>query len=190
MPYDPEKHHRHTVRLPEYDYRQAGAYFITLCAYQRESLFGEIVDDEMHLNECGYIVTDEWIATAMIRPGVLLDEFIVMPNHFHAIVFLPTMADANDNDIVGAHSRAPSAEGTNLSRTPKSLGALVAGFKSTVTKQINALRMTPRISVWQRNYYEHIVRDENALQRICEYIASNPVTWATDDEHPAHIGHR
>lgn len=174
------------MRRAEYDYRQVGAYFITLCAYQRETLFGEIVSDEMRLNVYGHIVLDAWMETAIVRPGVFLDEFIVMPNHFHAIVFLP---DATDG-MVGAHSRAPSRGGSSLSRTPKSLGSLVAGFKAMVTKRINLLRARPGTPVWQRNYYEHIVRDDAALQRIRAYIDGNPATWATDDEHPARIGRR
>ncbi len=185
MPYDPEKHHRRTVRLPEYDYRQEGAYFIMLCTYERATLFGEIIGNDMILSDYGHIVLNEWMETAIIRSGVLLDEFVVMPNHLHAIVFLPTIAGANS--IVGAHCRAPSAEGTHVSRTPQSLGSLVAGFKSTVTKQINALRSSPGTPVWQRNYHEHVVRDESALQRIRTYIDGNPANWATDDEHPTHI---
>lgn len=187
MHYDPEKHHRHTVRLSAYDYRQAGAYFITLCAYQHELSFGEIVDDEMRLNVYGHMVADEWMETAIIRPGVFLDEFVVMPNHFHAIVFLPDHVDASNS--VGAHSRAPSGGESSLSRTPRSLGGLVAGFKSTVTKQINTLRASPGTPVWQRNYYEHIIRDEAALQRIRAYINDNPAAWEIDDEHPTRIGH-
>jgi len=111
MQYDPERHHRHTVRLPDFDYQQEGAYFITLCAYQRETLFGEIVDDDMILNTYGHIVLDEWMEMAIIRPSIFLDECIVMPNHFHAILFLPHIVDAHD--VVGAHCRAPSARGIN-----------------------------------------------------------------------------
>jgi len=185
--YDPERHHRHTVRLPDFDYQQEGAYFITLCAYQRETLFGEIVDDDMILNTYGHIVLDEWMEMAIIRPSIFLDECIVMPNHFHAILFLPHIVDAHD--VVGAHCRAPSARGINLSRTPQSLGSLIAGFKSTVTKQINILRASPGTPVWQRNFHEHVVRDEAASQRIREYIDGNPATWATDDEHLTRIGH-
>jgi putative transposase len=174
MPYDPEKHHRQTIRLPEYDYRQVGAYFITLCAHQHVPLFGEIVDGEMHLNDYGHIVLDEWMETAIIRPGVFLDDFIVMPNHFHAIVLL--------SSSVGAHSRAPSAGGTSLSRVPKSLGSLVAGFKAIVTKRINLRRAAPGTSVWQRSYYEHIIRDDDGLQRIRQYIVANPAMWESDSE--------
>jgi putative transposase len=183
MPYDPEKHHRRTVRLPEYDYRQMGAYFITLCAFRRDMIFGGIIEDEMILNDYGHIVLDGWIETAIIRPGIFLDEFTVMPNHFHAIVFLPEMVNTNDN--VGAHSRAPSGDNSALSRTPKSLGSLVAGFKSTVTKQINTLRSTPGTPVWQRNYSEHIIRDDEGLRRIREYIANNLAMWESDMENPS-----
>src|SRR4051794_19179560 len=111
MTHDPERNHRHTIRLPNYDYRQAGAYFVTLCTYQCAELFGEIVEGEMVLNDYGHIALDEWIETAIVRPGVILDEFIVMPNHFHAIVFLPNIAES---DAVGAHSRAPSPTESTL----------------------------------------------------------------------------
>jgi len=181
--YDPDRHHRQTIRLSAYDYSQVGAYFITLCTYQRETLFGEVVEDDMILNKYGHIVLDEWMETAITRPGILLDEFIVMPNHFHAIVALP---DAQG--VVGAQSRAPSGTDSALRRAPKSLGALIAGFKSTVTKQINTLRASPGVPVWQRNYYEHVIRDEAGLRRIREYIDNNPTTWALDDEHPTRVG--
>lgn len=181
MRHDPERHHRQTIRLREYDYRLAGAYFITICTHERAMLFGDIISTEICLNALGHIVLDAWMETALIRPGVLLDEFIVMPNHFHAIVFLP---DASESAAVGAHSRAPVGQGSILWRAPKSLGSLVAGLKSTATKQINTLRATPGAPIWQRNYYEHIIRDDEALRRIREYIANNPALWESDTENP------
>jgi putative transposase len=179
--YDPERHHRKSIRLPDYDYRHIGGYFITLCTHQREMLFGAIIGGDVILNEYGHIVLDAWMETAIIRPGVLLDEFIVMPNHFHAIVFLPNAAELA---AVGAHSRAPSGPDAALQRAPKSLGAMIAGFKSTVTTQINILRASPRTPVWQRNFYEHIIRDDEGLRRTREYISSNPTSWEFDAENP------
>lgn len=183
---DPEKHSRRSIRLSEYDYRRAGGYFITLCTRQRAELFGRIVEDDIILNEYGHIVLDAWMETAIIRPGVLLDEFIVMPNHFHAILFLPNPPESDD---VGAHSRAPSGYDSMLRRSPRSLGALIAGFKSTVTTQINTLRASPRIPVWQRNFYEHIIRDDKGLRRIRDYIADNPAMWESDRENPDYQRH-
>jgi len=167
-----------------------GGYFITLCTHQRAELFGRIVENAMVLNEYGHVVLDEWMETAIIRPGVLLDEFIVMPNHFHAIVFLP---NATEFDAVGAHrvpfgQDAPSGPGTAPQRAPKPLGAMIAGFKSTVTTQINMLRASPHTPVWQRNYYEHIIRDDEGLRCVREYIANKAAAWETDDEHWARIG--
>ncbi len=176
-PSDHNQRHRRSIRLRDYDYRQAGAYFITICTHQKECLFGDVINDEMLLSEMGQIVSEEWVRTAIIRPEIELDAFVVMPNHVHGIVVFATNAGV-DNEV-GAHARAP------LRREPKSLGALVAGFKSVVTKRINTLRSTPLIPVWQRNYYERIIRHERELNAAREYIQNNPLQWALDRENPA-----
>ncbi len=166
---------RRSIRLKGYDYGQTGAYFVTVCAYNRECLFGDIADGNMMLNECGMVVRDEWEKSANIRLEIKLDSFIVMPNHFHGIVH-----------IVGANGRSP------LHRTgmgSKTLSSFVAGYKSAVTKRINELRQTPGVPVWQRNYYEHIVRSEEELGRIREYIIHNPVQWANDRNNPGYQGY-
>ena len=195
MPYDPEIHHRRSIRLKGYDYSQAGAYFITICTHNRECLFGEIIDGQMHLNEIGKIVESEWLKTAEIRDEVELDAFTVMPNHVHGIIVIT--GNSSPSEPVGAHGRAPNvdmmaddlgvaavrADGhPPLRRQPKSIGSIMAGFKSTVTKQINEIRQTPGAPVWQRNYYEHIIRHEKALQRIQRYIIENPQQWVYDQE--------
>src|SRR3954451_456259 len=125
----------------------------------------------MHLNTLGHIALDAWIQTAIVRPGVILDEFMVMPNHFHAIVLLP---DHGTEDDGGEHR--------SVMRRPRSLSTLVGGFKGMVTSQINARRGNADAPIWQRNYYEHIIRDDEGLQRIREYIANNPATWESDAE--------
>ena len=168
---------RSTPRLPGYDYGQAGAYFVTSCSYDRELLFGRIEDDGVLLNQYGQIVQEEWLRTAEIRREVRLDEFVVMPNHLHGIVFIDDVVPATRR----AHGRAP------LRRGPRSLGSLIAGFKSAATKRINAARRTPRASVWQRNYYEHVMRDERDLSRVREYIVNNPLKWALDENNPANL---
>jgi REP element-mobilizing transposase RayT len=166
--------------LKGYDYGQTGSYFVTVCAYNRECLFGNIVDGNMVLNEYGMIVRDEWEKSSNIRLEIKLDSFIVMPNHFHGIVFI-----AGANNAVGANGRSP------LHRTgmgSKTLSSFVAGYKSAVTKRINELRQNPGIPVWQRNYYEHIIRGEDELNRIREYIVNNPVQWDNDRNNPGNQG--
>jgi REP-associated tyrosine transposase len=174
MKYDPAKHHRRSVRLKEYDYAQPGAYFVTLVAYNRQCIFGQFVNGDIALSEFGQIVSEEWNRSAAIREEIELDAFIVMPNHIHGIVIIT-------NRSVGATGRSPLLAGP-----PKhSLGAFIAGLKSAATKRINEIRSTPGLPIWQRNYYEHIIRDEESLDRIREYVLTNPAGWETDPENPA-----
>ncbi|PIP72247.1 MAG: transposase, partial [Nitrospinae bacterium CG22_combo_CG10-13_8_21_14_all_47_10] len=140
---------RRSIRLKGYDYSQAGAYFVTICAQNRECLFGEIADGQMVLNDAGEIIAEEWMKSGEIRDEIELDEWVVMPNHLHAIV----MIRRGDRPV------APTSPGPH----PKSIGALLAGFKSAATKRINKTRKTPGAKIWQRNYHEHIIRNENEL---------------------------
>ena|ERR1051325_4356336 len=187
MEFDPKLHHRHSTRLQTYDYTQAGAYFVTLCAHDRKHLFGEIVNGEMILNRTGRIVVEEWFKSAALRKEIRLDAFIVMPNHIHGIVLIDQIGD------VGAHGRAPhsrmsqsvhdnqqSSNDPILFRPRRSLGTFIAGFKSTVTSKVNNLQKTPGHPLWQRNYYDHIIRKEESLERIRHYIAHNPQNWDKD----------
>ena len=171
--YDPEKHRRRSIRLSNYDYSRAGAYFITVCTNGRELLFGEVIDDEVELNELGRIAAEEWLKSAQIRIEIELDTWVVMPNHVHGIVIITDDLRRGDRPV------APSGP------RPRSLGAMVAGFKSAATKRINTMRDTPGASVWQRNYYEHVIRNESTLNRIRQYIADNPARWPEDPENPA-----
>jgi REP element-mobilizing transposase RayT len=218
MTYNPRKHHRRSIRLPGYDYTQAGAYFVTFVAHDRECLFGEVVDGVMRLNAFGEIVRDEWFRTAVVRPYVMLDpdEFVVMPNHVHGIIWI--VRDHHRDDTgrgdaaggpVGAQRRcAPTDTHTDIDTNasaatttptqhpihgvtptnviPGSLGAIVRATKSAATKRINALRGTPAAPVPGRNDDEHIIRYETSLNRIRRYIAANPSQWAEDHEHPRH----
>jgi putative transposase len=173
----PLARHRKYLRLQGYDYSQAGGYFVTIVTQGRECLFGEIVGGEMRLNPYGEIVTEEWLRSAEIRREIRLDAFCVMPNHIHGIVFIY-------DDPVGATGRSPQPTRDRYPHgpAPKSLGAFMAGFKSSVTKRINVLENTPGAPVWQRNYYEHIIRDEQDYERIFNYIANNPSNWPEDEE--------
>lgn len=166
--YNPEIHHRRSIRLKEYDYAQAGAYFITVCAWKRKCLFGDVLKRKMELNECGQIVNKEWLQTGVIRSNVKLDAFVIMPNHIHGIIIL-----------VGATRRV--APTNPAGPAPGSIGAIIGQFKSIVTKRINKMRNSCGVPVWQRNYYEHIIRDDNEFIRIREYIINNPSNWAEDE---------
>jgi len=150
----PQKHHRRSIRLTGYDYIQPGAYFVTIVTQGRECLFGEVVHGAIDLSQAGKIAQEEWFKTGEIRPNVKLneDEFIVMPNHVHGIIWI---MDKTDDVLVGAQRRcAPTKV------LPGSLGAIVRAFKSATTRRINALNDTPGAPVWQRNYYEHILRNQ------------------------------
>lgn len=170
--YYPDKHHRRSIRLKGYDYTQPGAYFVTICAHNHDRLFGQVVNGLVELNEYGQIVAAEWQKSPAIRHELELDIFVIMPNHLHGIVHI---VGANDPPVVKASGHSPLH-----GAAPKSLGAFIIGFKSAVTKQINQLRGTPGVPVWQRNYYEHIIRSDRALTAIRQYIEQNPQRWDLD----------
>ena len=156
------RHNRRSIRLQGYDYSGAGAYFVTVCTHNRACLFGDIEDGQMVLNDAGKIVTDEWMKSGEIRNEIELGEWVVMPNHFHGIVII---------------RRGDRPVATMPGPRPKSIGSLMSGFKSAVTKRINEMRNTPGAKLWQRNYYEHVIRNDDELHRIREYIPNNPVRW-------------
>jgi REP element-mobilizing transposase RayT len=161
---------RRSIRLKGYDYSQGGAYFVTICAAHRLCLFGGVVDAEMQLNTAGDLVAQEWLRSAELRPGVILDAFVVMPNHLHGVIV-----------IDGPPALAAAGEGR---AGPNVLPSIINGFKAATTRRIRELRRDPKLTVWQRNYYERIVRSERSLDRIREYIAGNPTNWAQDRENP------
>jgi len=173
MELDSFGHRRHSIRLLHYDYAQAGAYFITLCVQNRVCLLGEIENGAMRLSDAGLMVADEWVRTAALRSNIGLDEWVVMPNHLHGILVI------TESRCGGVLPYAPTF------RSPsQTIGAIVRGFKSAVTKRINEFRQTPCEKLWQRNYHEHIVRDDADLARIREYIRHNPAQWDKDSLHP------
>ncbi|MCD6596332.1 MAG: transposase [Bacteroidales bacterium] len=174
MTYNPNKHHRRSIRLKGYDYSRPGTYFVTLCVHERKCLFGDIIDEKICLNEYGEIVQTEWLKSSEIRKEIELDVYQIMPNHFHGIVMIQNN-DRGDRPI--------TPTGTFKMR-PKSLSSLMAGFKSSVTTKINKLRDTPGKYVWQRDYYERIIRNEKELGRIKKYIIENPKKWGSDINNP------
>ncbi len=187
MKYDPARHHRQSIRLRGYDYTQAGAYFVTIVVRDRECLLGDIVDGEMRLNDYGRAVAAEWQKLPVRFPHVTTDASIVMPNHLHGIIVIGGGVRAKHPPAISTPPLYLSADASPLRPTGTisgSLGAIVQNFKSTATRVVNALRQTPGLPLWQRNYFERIVRDERELNRIRAYIVNNPLKWALDTEHP------
>lgn len=166
---------RHSIRLKGYDYSQNGAYFVTVCTFEKKCLLGNVINGQILLNEFGIIVKHEWLKTGELHENVVLDEYIVMPNHFHCIIL-----------IEGTARRAPTIERYGHP-TVNSLPTIIRSFKSAVTKQIHQILQTSIQPVWQRNYYEHTIRDENDLNMIREYIINNQLKWEFDSENPINI---
>ena len=238
---------RRSIRLPGYDYAGYGTYFVTICADEGRCLFGRIADEAMWPNTLGELAIQEWLASAAVRPGVRLDHFVLMPNHFHGIVHLRTELGTEGAEVlpevasdlpvgagdlpvgagdlpvgagdlpvgagdlpVGAGDLpvaptadgllragdlpvAPTADGLlragDLPVAPTagpakgSLGSLVGCYKAAVTRRARVVLGDPSLRVWQRGYYEHIIRDEEDLCRIHEYIIGNPACWESDTEY-------
>jgi REP element-mobilizing transposase RayT len=178
MAFDPKKHHRRSIRLPGYDYSAPGAYFITLCTHRREHLFGEIVNGEMRLNAAGNII-DSFISKIPVRyPEISSDIHVVMPDHVHMIW---TIKNRMDPGVGPIHELAlPEQSGREKRRLarrgmliPKSIGY----YRMNTAKQINAIRHMPGVPVWQQDYFERCIRDENELCRTRRYILENPARW-------------
>jgi len=178
---------RRSIRLAGYDYAQGGAYFVTVCTHERKCVFGRIENGAMRPNVYGNLVRDEWLKSAELRLNVVLDEFQIMPNHFHAIVIFTERGSPS----VGAHCNAPVLGprahcNAPLQRPARSLASLVGGFKGSVTRNINLYRAGRNLApvrVWQRNYFERIVRDEKELDDTRCYINENPLAWLTDENY-------
>ena len=181
---NPLLHNRRSIRLPGYDYSQAGAYFITICTKDRECLFGEILgmsdtvgagskpaQNVMRLNGNGKIVENTWNDLIHHINSIELGEFVVMPNHVHGIIHII------ERELIPRAGLEPAP-------TPpqqKSLSEIIRQFKTFSARHINIQRLTPGLPVWQRNYYEHIIRDEKSFNKIADYITYNPARWETDE---------
>jgi REP element-mobilizing transposase RayT len=186
--YNPDIHHRHSIRLKGYDYSQDGLYFVTICCQNRVCRFGQIIGRKMILNELGNIVHNEWHNLTNKYPYIDLYEFIVMPNHFHGILRIvgagfarPDNSDNSDarpnnsgNSWINAGQGQANPAPTNTNNPP-TLGNIIGYFKYQTTKKINLPD-----KLWQRNYYEHIIRNEQAYQNISNYIIGNPTAWQND----------
>jgi putative transposase len=161
MPIDPNAPpKRRSIRLRDFDYSNAGAYFVTICTDRRQCILGQVAGDAMALNPVGEGVAHVWQSIPDRFPGIEIDAWMIMPNHLHAIVGITECSAA------------------------KPLGQLIGAFKVLSTRQVNGMRGTPGAKLWQRNFYEHVVRTEAELERIREYIAMNPARWSDDPENP------
>jgi len=191
MKFDPQQYHRRSIRLQGYDYSQAGAYFVTIVAQGRACLFGEIVKDEIVLNPAGMMVQTAWQSLPKRFNNIEPVVCVIMPNRFHAIVIVnepvgaglvPALADR-------AHASGASGATTRVAPTKPTLGQIIGAFKSITTHEyiqgVNCLGW-PAFDkrLWQRNYYEHIIRNSNEADRIQNYVESNPVMWNNDEENP------
>jgi putative transposase len=175
MRYNPDLHHRHSIRLKTFDYTQNAGYFVTICTYQRELTFGRIESGEMFLSEVGRIVVECWQEIPEHFPFVELDLFVVMPNHFHGILFVVKDEFSSEDKSGGRPPDSPVLKGPEKG----SLGAIIALFKQAVTRRVNQTRLE-RTYIWQRNYHEHIIRNDADLQRLQEYTLNNPLRWHED----------
>jgi putative transposase len=212
--FDPQKHHRRSIRLQGYHYSQAGAYYVTIVAQGRTSLFGEIVNEEMILSPAGLMVQTTWQSMPERFPRIDLGAFTVMPNHFHAIVIINTSVDKDAPLANVGAGLVPAPVGSDIhlanvgtgpvsasndtflppttragTRPAPTVGQIIGAFKSITTHEyiqgVNCLGWPPFDKrLWQRNYYEHIIRTVDDAQHIEQYIASNPTTWKDDTENP------
>ncbi|MGL4621895.1 transposase [Chroococcidiopsis sp.] len=192
MKYDPTKHNRHSIRLQNYDYSTAGAYFITICTHQRECIFGEISEGVMQLSQLGQVARSHWMNLPQYHSNLYLETFVFMPNHLHGILILHgdrfaragfDQTSATTTEILSAKpapTEIPGVKSTweNNQNHAKyhALPEIIRGFKTFSARQINKIRRVSNIPVWQRNYYEHIIRNEESLERIRQYIDNNPLS--------------
>jgi len=210
MKYNPDKHHRHSIRLKGYDYSQPGGYYVTIVTQNRECLFGDVVDGKMALNEAGQMIKKWYLELENKFTDILCDAYVVMPNHFHSIIInvgadlrvcpndadlrvCPNDADLrvcpNDADLRGENEMGEHVGGEHVGSP---LRQIVQWFKTMTTNEyirgVKQNKWPPfNKKLWQRNYWEHIIRDENDFNRIREYIVNNPLQWQMDDENPNRI---
>ncbi len=190
MPYDPRRHHRHSIRLKGYDYSLSGAYFVTICVHYGQCALGEVQDGELLLSPYGQIVTAAWDDLPNHYAHIELDAFVVMPNHIHGIIVLLDTNTTVRTGLRPAPADIPPDVEAGLRPTPTgeewrhNLSEIVRAFKSFSARRINQSKGVQRQPFWQRNYYEHIIRNERAYLAIREYIIGNPANWEADKLNP------
>lgn len=179
MRFNPEIHHRRSIRLKGYEYSRNGAYFVTMCIQNRECLLGKIIDKKILLSDAGIMAGSVWEEIPRSYPGVVIDIYQIMPNHVHAIILLGEGLCA-----------CPSSEGQPRGVAPTlSLPDIIHRFKVMTTKTyMDGVAKTIWIpfnkKLWQRNYYEHVIRNDGDYDRIYEYVINNPSNWDEDENNP------
>jgi len=214
---NPEGRDRQSIRLKGYDYSRVGAYFVTICTQGRACLFGEVVGGAMRMSAAGQMTLSEWEALPTRFPTIELGAFVVMPNHVHGIIVITPVgaglvparndpadadgvdtdgADADGVDTDGADTDGADTDGADANgattRVAPTVGGVVGAFKSwTTVLYTRGVKQSAwpafRGRLWQRNYYEHVIRNEESLMRIHQYIVENPLRWAMDRENPQAI---
>jgi REP element-mobilizing transposase RayT len=179
---------RRSLRLQDYDYSQAGAYFVTICANNRQCLFGDVVDGEMVLNDAEQMIDKWWAELNRKFPTVQTDEHVIMPNHFHGIITINSDPVGADLGVCPNDGESPCAQASGA-HIGAPLPEIIQWFKTMTTNEyIHGVKTSGwpsfRGRLWQRNYYEHTVHNEESLNRIREYIINNPLQWAYDRENP------
>ncbi len=185
MKYDPQIHRRRSIRLQNYDYSSQGAYFVTICTWSRESILGEVLNSAVQLSSSGDIVMRCWQDLPNHYSDIVLDEVVIMPNHLHGIILLN-----GDTDRAGLKP-APTGKKPGLKPAPTGkqhgLPEIIRALKTFSSRQININRNTSGTPVWQRNYFDRIIRNETELYKIREYIRNNPLKWELDENNPENL---
>ncbi|HYM60496.1 MAG TPA: transposase, partial [Thermoanaerobaculia bacterium] len=158
------------VRLP-FDYRGISC-FVTICSDRDRCTFAKITDGKVLLKPIGRIIEEEWLQTQTIRPDVILDEYQIMPNHFHLVVYVPEAPEITVR------------KGREFVRPPRSVSSLLGQFKAGVTRRVREWLRNSEYEVWQRGFYDRVIRNEEELERTRAYIRDNPINWATDPRNP------
>jgi putative transposase len=182
MLYDPDVHHRRSIRLKGFDYSSVNAYFVTVCVEKRRCQLGEIANSEMVLNECGKVVVECWTDLPNHYSNIQLDQYVVMPNHFHGIIQIGGVELKADSVLPERAGYKPAPTNTH------GLSEIVRGFKTFSARRINMMLRITGKAFWQRNYYEHVIRNDNDSNRIRQYIVTNPANWQSDTLYNANSG--
>ncbi len=205
MGFDPNIHHRRSIRIPGYDYSRAGGYFVTLVTQGRACLFGRVLGEEMKLNDAGKMIARWWCELEHKFPSIHVDTFVVMPNHLHGIMVIEECVGADlcvcpgeRRNLGGpANQGAPADKGAHVGaplrgvpRPNAPVGQIIQWFKTMSTNAyIRGVKTRdwPLFDgrLWQRNYYEHVIRDDEDANQIYRYIQDNPRLWTEDQENPA-----
>ena len=178
------KYRTESTRLKNWDYSKSGYYFVTICTKDKKCFFGEIENEKIILNEIGEIAHNEWGETEKIRSNIKLDEFIVMPNHIHGILIIAKKIASPNEETPRRGVSTERNLNHKLEWKPNSLGSIINQFKSICTKQSRLIN--PNFA-WQSRFHDHIIRDENELNQIREYIINNPLKWELDRNNPKNL---